>query len=85
VHVPELGRAGAGPEEQPVGDREARGPLGPAANPHRIPIVVRAGKVRHRAGRGRPGRARGCGSAAPDEDEELFATVAERFEVLETA
>jgi hypothetical protein len=27
----------------------------------------------------------GCGSSAPDEDEELFATVAERFELLETA
>jgi hypothetical protein len=27
----------------------------------------------------------GCGSAAPDEDEELFTTVAGLFEVLEPA
>jgi hypothetical protein len=27
----------------------------------------------------------GCGSSVPDPDEELFATVAERFEPLETA
>jgi hypothetical protein len=27
----------------------------------------------------------GCGSSVPGEDEELFATVAERFDLLDTA